>query len=117
MQGFGFGFGGQDRLASRIVNLFEINNGSRLFGRSALKSQRVLLMDELKLWRTKKPRSQRRNAVSWTLLDHCGRVGGASAGTVARSLNRLASTGLPARVSASASFTKTRGRHSSAWFA
>lgn len=34
------GFWRQDRLASRIVNLFEINNGWRLFGRSTLKSQR-----------------------------------------------------------------------------
>lgn len=33
---FGFRFWGQDRLASRIVNLFEINNGSRHFGRSAM---------------------------------------------------------------------------------
>jgi hypothetical protein len=30
---FGFGFWRQDRLASRIVNLFEINNGSRRFER------------------------------------------------------------------------------------
>lgn len=29
---FEFGFRGQDRLASRIVNLFEINNGPRSFG-------------------------------------------------------------------------------------